>query len=118
MTVRAALAFAAVACALTPAVARAGPCTDEIYRADLAINARLDAAAAKGKTGTESTFATMNRQPTPATVAAAEAKLGDVPEAEVKGVREYMQAARSADEAGDKPACEKALAQARSILGM
>lgn len=118
MTVRAALAFVAVACTLTPAVARAGPCTDAIYRANLAINARLDAAAAKGKTGTESTFATTNHQPTPATVAAAEAKLGDVPEADVNAVREYMQAARGADEAGDKQACEKALSQARSILGM
>ena len=95
-----------------------GPCTEDIYKADVAINARLDAAAAKGKSGTESTFATMNRQPTPATVAAAEAKLGDVSEAQVKAVREFMQAARRADEAGDKPACEKALSDARAILGM
>ncbi len=118
MTVRAALALAAVACALTPEVARAGPCTDQIYQADVAINTRLDAAAAKGKSGTESTFATTNHQPTPASVAEAEAKLGDVPEAEVRALREYMQAARRADEAGDRPACEKALSQARSVLGM
>ncbi len=118
MAVRAGMAFAVMVCALAPAPSRAGPCADEIYQADVAINKRLDALAAQGKTGTESTFATMNRQPTPATVAAAEAKLGDVSETQVKAVREFMAEARKADETGDKAACETALSQAKTILGM
>ena len=98
--------------------AHAGPCANDIYRADQEINARLDAIAAKGRVGAESTFATMHRQPTPGTVAGAEEKLGDISEQDVKQVREYMAEARKADEANDRPACEKALAEARKILRM
>ena len=81
-------------------------------------SARLDAIAAKGRPGTESTFATMHRQPTPATVAGADENLGDVSEQDVRAVREYMTEARKADDANDRPACEKALTEARKILKM
>jgi hypothetical protein len=45
----------------------------------------LDAVAAKGKAGTESTFATTHRQPTQMTVAGAEEQLGEVSEAKTRG---------------------------------
>jgi hypothetical protein len=97
--------------------ALAGPCANEIYQADIAIGKWLDAAAAKGKAGDQSTFATMHRQPTPATIAGAEEQVGDIPAAVVEEVRAFMQAARKADEAGDKAGCEKALAEAKAISG-
>ena len=118
MTMRAVLAFLALAAALCPAPSRAGPCAEEIYQADVAINKKLDAIAARGKSGDESAFATSHHQPTPATVAGAEESLGDISESDVSAVRAFMQEARKADERGDKPACEKALSEARKILKM
>ena len=118
MSMRAAIAFAATVCALCPAPGRAGPCADDLYRAEVDIGKRLDAIAASGKTGAESTFATAHHQPTPATIAGAEEKVGDVSEAQVQAVREYMAEAKKADDAGDKSGCEQALSQARNLLGM
>ena len=116
MTMRALLAYAALACAVCPALA--GPCAEDLYKADLDIGKRLDEIAANGKSGAESTFATEHHQPTPATVAGAEERLGDISEAQVTAVRKYMAYARQADGSGDKDACEKALSEARNILGM
>jgi hypothetical protein len=118
MSMRLAIAFAAIVCALCPAPSRAGPCADDLYKAEVEIGKRLDAIAASGKTGAESTFATAHHQPTPATVAGAEEKVGDISEAQAKAVHQYMAEAKKADEAGDKPGCEQALSQARTLLGM
>jgi hypothetical protein len=118
MTMRALVAFAAFACVVCPALAYAGPCAEDLYKADLDIGKRLDEIAANGKAGAESTFATAHHQPTPATVAGAEEKLGDISEAQVTAVRNYMAEAKQADDSGDKNACEKALSEARNILGM
>jgi hypothetical protein len=113
-----ALPFAAFLCACLPALAYAGPCSEDLYRADEAIGKRLDALAAQGKSGAESNFATMHRQPTPATVAGAEEKVGDISEADAKAVRNYMAEAHKADDSGDKAACEKAISEARALLKM
>ncbi len=115
---RALLAFAALACALCPVSSYAGPCADDLYKADLAIGKRLDEIAANGKPAAESTFATAHHQPTPATVAGAEETVGDISEAQVTAVRKFMVEAKQADAAGDKDACEKALSEARGLLGM
>jgi hypothetical protein len=115
MKVRLALASGTTAFALWAPPAHAGPCENQIYQVVVAIGQRLDAAAAKGKAESESTFATTHRQPTPRTLAAAEEKAGDLSESEVKAVRQLMEEARAADAAGDLPACEKALAEVRTI---
>jgi hypothetical protein len=117
MTKRVTPALSALVLAFCAAPAEAGPCTDEIYQADIALGKRLDAAAASGKTGSQSTFATMHRQPTPATVAGAEARLGDLPPAEVDRIEKFLDDARAADAANKKPECEAALAEARKLLG-
>ena len=96
--------------------ALAGPCADEIYQTDIAIGKRLSAAAASGAAGAQSSFANLHRQPTPATVASAEAKLGELPDADVQRIRTFMDEARRADAANDKADCEKALAEARKIF--
>ena len=118
MRVRIAVAPAAAALALLCASAHAGPCADDLYKAEVDIGKRLNELAARGRSGTESTFATLHRQPTPATIVGAEEKLGDVSEAQVKAVREYLAEAKKADDAGNKDACEQALLQARDLLGM
>ncbi len=118
MTTRAALAFAAFIGAFCPALAYAGPCAEDLYKAETAIDSRLDAIAARGRAGAESTFATTHHQPTPSTVAGAEGQLGDLSDTEVQAVRKFMADAKRADDAGDKPACEQALSQARQLLGM
>jgi predicted lipid-binding transport protein (Tim44 family) len=99
------------------APAYAGPCTGEISRLQAAYDARLEAAAAAGPAGAESTAATMHRQPTPNSVAGAEVKLGDLPPAKVEAFGAAMKRAREADGAGDRAACEQALGEARGALG-
>ena len=98
------------------APAFAGPCTDQIYQADIAIGKRLDAAAAQGKSGPQSNFATLHRQPTPSTVAGAEAQARRPVGRGLAGDREFMDEARKADAASDRAGCQKALAEAQKIL--
>lgn len=78
----------------------------------------VDAIAAKGHVGVELTFATAHHQPTPATIAGAEAQVGDVSPSQAQEVHEFMLKARAADDQGDTPSCEAALAAAKKILGM
>src|SRR5215470_3088102 len=113
--------FLGVACAAALAASvsasYAGPCSKDIDRVQAQIDARLEAKAKAGPSARESTAATMNRQPTPASIAAAEAKLGDISPQRVKAIKAAMARARKADRAGDQAACQKALADAQSALG-
>jgi hypothetical protein len=106
----------ALGLALVCPQAHAGPCAAEIYQTDIAIGKRLNVAAAEGKSGVESSFATLHRQPTPQTVAGAEAKLGDLPDADLRRIEIFMDAARQADASDNKAECENALAEAKKIL--
>ena len=116
MIVRNIVASAATATALVVAPAYAGPCTDRIYQADLAVEKLLDAAAANSAPAPQSSFATMHRQPTPSTVASAETKAGDLSPADFEAITKDMDEARSADDAGDRAGCEKALSAVDRIL--
>jgi hypothetical protein len=98
--------------------AHAGPCEHEIYDTDIALNKKLDAEAARGKAAPETQGALLHHQPTPLSVAGAEEKVGDISEADLKTIRTYMEEARKADAGGDLPACHKALADARQMLGL
>ena len=60
----------------------------------------------------------MHHQPTPSSVAGAEAQVGDLSEADAKAINEFMEEARKADIASDKQGCEKALAEAKKMLGL
>ena len=73
------------------------------------IDAKLEAKAAAGPSARESTAATMHRQPTPGSLAAAETKLGDVSSQKVEAVAAAMARAREANHAGPQSACEQAL---------
>ena len=68
-------------------------------------------------TAKEGVAATMNMQPTPASIAAAEEKLGDISAKKVKAMKRGMARARVADKAGDLRACRKALATVQRVIG-
>ena len=74
------------------------------------IDAKIEAKAAAGPTGRQ-VGASTHFQPTPRSIAAAEEKLGEVSAETVAAVRQAMLRARAADSAGDKNACEQALAE-------
>jgi hypothetical protein len=112
------LGLGLIALALASASAYGGPCENEIYDADIALNKRLDSAAQQGQSTSQSVGAQLHRQPTPGSIAAAEGKAGDLSEADVRTVTEDMEAARKADSAEDLAGCEKALADVRRILGV
>jgi hypothetical protein len=116
MIVRQATAAAGLAFVLGAGPAHAGPCTDRIYQTDLTVAKLLDAAAAQGRPATESTFATMHRQPTPGSVASAEQQAGDLTADEVQTITEAMDVARHADDQGDRAGCEKALNEVDRML--
>ena len=112
LVVACAAAFAALMSA-----SYAGPCSQGIDRVQAQFDAKLEANAALGPSARESTAATMNRQPTPDSIAAAEAKLGEISPESVQAVQASMARARDADRAGDQSTCEQALADVQRILG-
>jgi hypothetical protein len=117
MSIQRLLVACAAAVAAAMSASYAGPCSHEIDRVQAEIDAKLEARAAAGPTARESTAATLHRQPTPGSIAAAEARLGDVPPEKVGAVVAAMTRARDADRAGDQSACEQALADVQRALG-
>jgi hypothetical protein len=116
MLVRLAPAMAGMAIVFSVGPAHAGPCTDRIYQTDLDVAKLLDAAAAQGRPASQSTFATMHRQPTPGSIATAEEQAGDLTSEEADAITEAMDTARQADDRGDGDGCEKALDDVDRIL--
>jgi hypothetical protein len=98
------------------AVCFAGPCAPQIDATQRRIDARLEAKAASGPTAQESIGATMSRQPTPSSIAAAEAKLHELSPRRISAVKKAMAQARAADAAGDMAACQRALAKVQRVL--
>jgi hypothetical protein len=95
----------------------AGPCSGEIDRVQARIDARLDAIAGAGPSAPESAAALRHHQPTPQSIAAAEAKLRELPSTAATVLREAMMRAREADGAGKASECEEALAEVRRAIG-
>jgi hypothetical protein len=98
-------------------LACAGVCSDAVESMQARVDARLDAIAGAGRAAPESAGALMHRQPTPNSVAAAEEKLGELSPEKIGTLRAAMARARDADAAGDKAACERALAEAQALIG-
>jgi hypothetical protein len=111
------LAFGIIAFAASISTSYAGPCSEEIANMMALIDAKLEAKAAAGPTAREGVGAGMSDQPTPRSMATAEEKLGEVSPQTVDAVRQAMLRARAADSAGDKNACEQALADAQRAIG-
>jgi hypothetical protein len=106
---------AALAASLSPGLA--GPCSDAIDTMQGRIDAKLEAKAAAGPTAKESIAAGMSDQPTPRSMAVVEEKLGEILPQTVDAVRQGMAHARVADSAGDRSACEQALADVQRAIG-
>jgi hypothetical protein len=117
MSIQRFLVACAAALAASMPASYAGPCSPEIDRVQAAIDARLEAKAAAGPSARESTAATAHRQPTPGSIAAAEARLGEVSSQKVEAVLAAMARAREADHAGHQSACEQALVDVQRALG-
>ena len=111
------ITWSALALVVSISTSYAGPCSNDIGRMQNRIDAALEAKAAAGPTAREGVGAGMSDQPTPRSIAAAEEKLGDVSPKTVEAVRQAMLRARAADSAGDRSACEQALADAQRALG-
>jgi hypothetical protein len=117
MTVRRLLAATPMVVAALMSESYAGPCAQEIDRAQAKIDARLEAKAAAGLSAPESLAATAHHQPTSESIAAAEARLGDIPPERVTAVNAAMDRARDADRVGDLSACEQASGRAFTLWG-
>jgi hypothetical protein len=109
-------AYVAVVLVTSITASFAGPCSPHIDQVQAKIDAKLEAIAAAGRSARESIAATMHRQPTPESIAAAEANQGDVSPESVQAAEAFMTQARAADGARDQSACERALAQAQRVL--
>jgi len=116
MNFRSSIALSAVALFLTVAPSLASPCAKEMAETETAFDAKLNAAAAAGPTAPQSTLATLHHQPTPGTVARAEAQLGDISPENAQTVTEALERAHAADDAGDVKTCRQALAEANEAL--
>lgn len=116
MTTRGTIFLAAAALGASTVGCSAGPCTQDIVQMEVRIDARLNARAASGPSGTESTAAMMHRQPTPQSIAEAERKLGDVSQQTIEAVRRGVERAKAADQAGDLAGCERALADVQKAI--
>src|SRR5262245_52342309 len=115
MAIQRLLVLSAAALAASISASYAGPCSLEIDRTQARVDAMIEAVAAAGRAGRESTAATMHRQPTPDSIVAAEERLGEGARAE--RALAAMARARAADGAGDKSACERALEDAQRAIG-
>ena len=115
ITLQSAVWTAALLASMT--LAHAGPCSSEIAEMHSRIDAALEQVVAAGPTAPEVTHST-HVQPTPRSIAAAEAQLGKLAPEEIDAVRQAMLRAQAADGADDKAACEEALADAKRLLGL
>jgi hypothetical protein len=115
MSIARLLALSATVLAVSISATHAGPCSLEIDRMQARVDTMIEAVAAAGREGRESTAATMHHQPTPGSIAAAEERLGEGARAE--RALAAMSRARAADRAGDKSACDRALADVQRVIG-
>jgi hypothetical protein len=108
------LAALAAAPALLVTAAHAGPCTADLNALQPQVDALVETTAGQGKFAVQSDAATQSRQPTPQSLANAEAKLGEGQKAQA--AVDAMAEARKADASGDAAQCAAATSRVRSIL--
>ena len=116
MSIQRPLTVCVVALTASISASFASPCSQNIDRVQATIDAKLEAQAAAGRSAREGTAATMHRQPTPGSIAAAEVNLGDISPEKMQAVETLMTRALEADRANDPSACEQALAEVERVL--
>lgn len=99
---------------IAASAAESGPCTSEIDAAQADVDARIEATGESGPYGVESEGAKLHHQPTPGSIAEAEARLGEG-ESMVAAV-DALAEARAADREGDAAKCRQALSRVQEML--
>jgi hypothetical protein len=107
----------AVLFAACHSTAHAASCAADIDAMQARVDAKLETIAATGRFAPESISAGMSDQPTPHSIAAAEARLGELNQHMIRNVRRAMTRARAADARGNEGRCEKELARVQRALG-
>jgi hypothetical protein len=109
------IAVSAAALAISTLPSSAGPCAQRVDQAWMQVDIKIQARLAAGRSLPQGVIALLHHQPTPSSVSAAENALG-----QGWGVLERAVAAlakaREADEAGNKAACDRALAEMQSAI--
>jgi len=108
------LSAAAVGCSAQPGLAN--PCSRDIDRAWVQVNAKIQARVGAGRSAPQSTIALLHRQPTPSSMTAAEEALVDV-WLPMETAVAALARAREADRANNRIACEGALAEVQRVIG-
>jgi hypothetical protein len=111
------LILSAAALAASMGAGYAGPCSNEIDETQARVDAWLEAKAAAAPSAPETEGARLHRQPTPGSIAAAESRLDEGSKVTMAAVKSEMARARAADGAGDRSACEEALAFVQHMIG-
>lgn len=113
------MAAIAVALAASTSLSLAGPCSSAIDAMVARIDAALEARAGAGAGAREqAVVGGRHIQPTPRSLATAEARVGDVSLETVELIKQAMERARAADSAGDDVACKQALAEVQRAIGL
>jgi hypothetical protein len=97
-------------------VSAAELCAAEIARAQERVNSYLEYIADTGTRARESVRATTHRQPTPATLAAAEAALGELDPSVYGRIMSALSTARAFDRQGDEVSCSTAVQEVDRIV--
>jgi hypothetical protein len=113
MRIQQSLIVCATALVVSMSTGYAGPCSQEIARFRVEIDAKQHSNAAAGRSAPQSSAATTHRQPTQESIEAAESQLGEVSPEKLQTVIAAVERASEADRAGNQIACEEALAEAR-----
>jgi hypothetical protein len=113
-TFRNVLATVLIALCISPA--RASQCLQDIHETMLAVSTKLTEIAVEGRTSHETQYATMHRQPTPSTIAQAEALLGELPMTAAQAYDVSMRRATDADGVNNLASCRQALLEAQRAL--
>jgi hypothetical protein len=109
--------FGAMLVLASLSTSHAGTCSSSLQRTQYQVDKYMETRAATGPRAVESMSALMHRQPTPASIAAAEEKLGDLDARMFEPIADAMRRARAADRAGDANACAQALLEVQHEIG-
>jgi hypothetical protein len=99
MIIRDVLALSGLALVLSAGTSYSGPCTQQISDVRSAAIETMNAKAAAGQAGTESTAATLHHQPTPRSIAQAEEGLAEMSDKDAEAYHQAMERAMAADKA-------------------
>ena len=116
MRMRSIAAYAALALATSISASYGGPCWDDLSAVQAKVDAMLETKAADGPPATAEAMAGTSPQPTPRSLETVEERMREISPQTVNALRQGMARARAADDAGDKAACEQALANVRRTL--